>query len=369
MDLNNLLMLEKNENTGKKEGEDIFFEGRIKEIEQELINYQLELAKTNSQSESLQKIITTLIFHGELTQSQIKKLAILSKSTISTSLANLLNLGFVKKEKIKGSREYRYFLSSIYINSMNNALGSLENDILFFKKKLSNLRENYNSTYKGFDLVSSRLEEIIRVFNIYQKLIENVEIEKPMIKKDEKINELTSQDFNGIDELFDPKIRQIEDEIIDFFLYESVYSTMDEFVLRVFVYFLIRKIFTQKKLRDLTGLSLGKISQVVNFLIEAGMIDKVSKKKIKKIIPVDKIRQKFYSMNSIQTGFFRSGIVSGKKILMKKTEFEKLRNELISNESELRLLKGYKDVLKFLNSYFESTMVFEKLIKLFEQFC
>ena len=72
--------------------ENIYFQGRIKEIEQDIIKFQLNLARSTNQSESLQKIISTLLLHGKLTQSQIKKLAILSKSTISTGLLNLLEL-------------------------------------------------------------------------------------------------------------------------------------------------------------------------------------------------------------------------------------------------------------------------------------
>ena len=126
-----------NEKPEKKSDNTLFFEGRIKEIEKELVDFQLELTKSNSQSESLQKIISVLLFHGKLTQTQIKKLAMLSKSTISTGLLNLVNIGHVKKEKIQGSREYNYFISPAYKASMNNALGSLDNEIqLVFEDRI-----------------------------------------------------------------------------------------------------------------------------------------------------------------------------------------------------------------------------------------
>ena len=128
--------------------ENIHFKGRIKEIEQEIVEFQLNLARSQNQSESLQRIISALLLHGKLTQSQIKKLVILSKSTISTGLLNLLNLGHIKKEKIPGLREYAYYISSTYKESMNNALGSLVNEIKFLEKKLEELIENYSY---GFD--------------------------------------------------------------------------------------------------------------------------------------------------------------------------------------------------------------------------
>ena len=200
-----------NENRVHKSEGNLFFEGRIKDIEQEITNYQLEFARSNSQSESLQKILTTLLLHGKLTQSQIKKIVQLSKSTISTSLLNLFNLGHVKKKKIQGSREYLYFLSSAYVDSMNNALGSLEKEIQFLEKKLLELTNKYTQDYKGFNLLTTRIEEIIRVFILYQKLLEKLNNNNDMeIKNEELFSNLTKEDIEGIDEEFSPEIKQTE---------------------------------------------------------------------------------------------------------------------------------------------------------------
>lgn len=357
-------------NNGKSENKSkdtLFYEGRIKEIELELIDYQLDLARSHSQSESLQKIITSLLLHGKLTQSQIKKLAILSKSTISTGLSNLMNIGHIKKEKIQGSREYTYIISSAYKDSMNNAFGSLDKEIQFLDVKLLELTNKYSTDYKGFSLLSNRIEEVIRVFILYQKLLEKLENDNIEIKNKDSVLRLTKEDIKIIDDIFNPKIKQIEDEIIDFFLYNSAYSTLDEFTLRIFVYFLTRKVLTQKKLRYLTGLSLGKVSQVVNSLIELGMIEKVNKKEMSKIIPADKMRQHFYSMNSIQKGFFRSAINSEKRILQNKTKFEELRSELVANESELKNLNGYENVLEVLDNYFRLVSIFQNAEHLFKE--
>ena len=117
----------------KKSETNLVFKGRIKEIEQELLKYQLDLARFRSQSISLQKIIFVLTMHRELTQTQIHHLTKLSKSTISTGLSNLINIGHVRKRKITGSKEYLYFVSSVFIESMNHAFGSLENDLLFLR--------------------------------------------------------------------------------------------------------------------------------------------------------------------------------------------------------------------------------------------
>ena len=363
-----MLISKKIDESENKSKENLFYTGKIKKIEQEIINYHLELAGSNSQSESLQKIITALLLHGELTQSQIKKLAKLSKSTISTSLSILMNLGHVKKEKIQGSREYKYFISSVYKESMNNAFGSLEKEIQFLEMKLTELTSEYSTEYKGFSLLSGRIKEMIKVFELYQKLLEKLENDEIKIEYKESVSVLTKDEIDRIDNVFNSKIKQIEDDIIDFFLYNSAYSTLDEFFLRTYVYFFTRKVLTQKKLRYLTGLSLGKVSQVVNSLIEMDAIEKVNKKEMSKIIPADKMRQNIYSMKSIQKSFFKSAINASRPIIQRKTNFFELRNELLDNESDLKHLNGYEYVLDALNNYFKLVTLSQKAINLFKKF-
>lgn len=361
-------MSKKNEKQEARSDENLLFEGRIREIEQEIVNFQLELARSNFQSETLQKIISALLIHGKLTQSQIKQLANISKSTISTGLLNLVNLGHVKKEKIQGSREYKYFISPAYKESMTNALGSLENEIQFLQTKLLELTNGFSPEFKGFVLLTSRIMKIIQTFSVYQKILEKLEDDTIKISSNEPILDITEEDIKKIDEVFDFEIKRVEDEIIDFFLYNSAYSTMEELTMRVYIYFFTRKVLTQKRLRELTGLSLGKISQIIKFLIEMGIIERLNKKKNKNIIPANKLRQKIYSMNSIQRSFFRSGLISGNKILKSKTKFEELKNELEINKTELMALNGYENIREVLDIYFRLFSIFHKVEQLFKEF-
>ena len=230
------------ENFEDKTKDNFLFEGRIKEIEQELIDFQLNLASSSSQSESLQKIISSLVIHGKLTQSQIKKLAGLSKSTISTGLSNLMNIGYVRKEKIRGSRGYQYFISSIYKESFYNALGSLDKDIQFLNLKLLELNNKCSPDEMGFTLLSNRIREIIRVFDIYQKTLVKLEDNSIEIDNKDTALDLTIDDIRNVDITFSQKIKQLEDDIIDHFLYNSAYATMDELTMRVFTYFFTRNV-------------------------------------------------------------------------------------------------------------------------------
>lgn len=346
--------------------ENLYFQGRIKEIEQEIVEFQLNLARSNNQSESLQKILSTLLLHGKLTQSQIKKLAILSKSTISTGLLNLLNIGHIKKEKIQGSREYAYYISSTFKESMFNALGSLDNEIKFLEIKQKELVNNYSPKCIGYNLLTNRINELIYVFGLYQKVVEKLEDDTIEIKTKDIAIDLTKEDLRNIDVVIDPEIKQIEDKIIDYFLYSSAYSTLDELTNRVYIYFFTRKVLTQKKLRYLTGLSLGKISQIVKQLIDVDTIEKLNKNENRTIIPADMKRQQIYTMISIQRSFFKSGLTSGKKILKNKSRFQELMSELVAYEAELKTLNGYDKVLEVLKNYFRLFMIFDKIEQIFK---
>jgi DNA-binding transcriptional regulator GbsR (MarR family) len=348
--------------------EKIFFEGRMQEIEHDIIQFHIDLAKSNQVSESIEKIIAILLLHGRLTQTQIKKLVNLSKSTISTGLTNLVSIGHLKKEKIKGSREYQYYFSSTFLESQNNAFGSLEKEIDYFKIKLTQLTDNFSSAQKGFNMLTNRLEELISIFELYQKILQKMQNPRLHVENNPIHSKLTKLDLLSIDEIYDPEIKQIEDEIIDFFQYESQYSTLEPLSLVVYVYFLLRKVLTQKKLRELTGLSLGKISQIINSQIEKEMIDKLNKKNYKSIIPADKKRQEIYAINSIRSSFFKSSIKSHDNILLSKQKFEKLRKELKTNASELKKLNGYEIILENVENYFNLLAVFEQAIEVFEEF-
>jgi len=251
---------------------------------------------------------------------------------------------------------------------MNNALGSLENEIQFLKTKLLELTKNYSSKLKGFDLLTIRVKEIIRVFAIYQKLLEKFDDDTIEISNEDTTSDITEEDIRNIDEEFDSAIKQVEDEIIDHFLYNSAYSTMEELTMLVYVYFFTRKVLTQKKLRYLTGLSLGKISQIIKFLTELQIIEDLDKIELKSIIPTDKMRQKIYSMNSIQRSFFRSSLNSGKKILQSQNKFEVLKNELVENKLEFETLNGYRRILGVLDNYLKLFSIFNKVEHLFKDF-
>lgn len=79
--------------------------------------------------------------------------------------------------------------------------------------------------------------------------------------------------MNNRSVVFDPEIRQIEQEIVAFFADKThEYTGRHPIIAAVMAYFYIRRSLTQQELRDLTGFSAGAISKAVRQLVNMNMV-------------------------------------------------------------------------------------------------
>ena len=109
------------------------FQGRMLEFEKILVNYHLSIANFSSESTKVALIRAYLSIHGELTQRQLKDLTKFSISTISTNLANLVDVGYIKRKMKTGTHEYIYSPAPASRDSVDQALGSVKPEINFLK--------------------------------------------------------------------------------------------------------------------------------------------------------------------------------------------------------------------------------------------
>ncbi|MBD3198305.1 MAG: hypothetical protein GF317_24865 [Candidatus Lokiarchaeota archaeon] len=347
------------------------FDERLWEFEQTLLEYYLEKADFSAQSETLAKLFAYLSIYGELTQTQLKMLTNFSKSTVSTGLANLINIGYVKKEKIAHSREYRYFISYSGEESIDDVLGSMKKEINFLGKMISKLEKSNIPKDYNFTRLLNRLKEAVELYKLYQTILVSIEESEDKIASKLDLtslkhyeHQIIKEDIYHINTEFNDELKAVEDEIIDFFRYESVYSILNEFSLIIVVYFMIRKVLTQKKLRILTGLSLGKVSEVLNHLLKVGHIQKVDKEKYTEIIPETFKRKILYSMTFIKNSFIKSGILSFNEILKWEAQFKKMETYLLSNRELLEKLNGYNKILKSIQNYLALLPTYRKVYNL-----
>ncbi len=353
----------------EKKGESLLNE-KLQDYEAKIIEYYVERANFSGQSNTLATIIGFLSIYGSLTQNQLKFLTGFSKSTISTGLANLINVNYVKKEKLTGKREYEYILYFDSQDSIDDALGSVKLEIDFFTLKIKELEKRYTKKNKGYDLLLERMREALEVFELYQETLKYIKIPDLKSKIENKSSNekfLTVKDLQYILENLDPEIKRIENTIVDFFKFESAYSTLKEFVLIVFVYFILRKVLTQNKIRELTGLSVGKISQVVNHLITKGHIIQINKEEYKDLIPDQLERQNIYAMISIKNSFFQSGINSLREMIKWDKKFSAIEEELDINRDKLEKLYGYDLIKSKVSDFVEVMQIYKKALDIFSK--
>ncbi len=141
-------------------------------------------------------------------------------------------------------------------------------------------------------------------------------------------------------ELFDREIKKIEDEIIEHLMNSSLATSRGEFTSKILFYFLTRRDLTQRVLKDLTRISGGKISQVVNDLVKMGLVD-ITKRPNKGEIT--------YSMVSIQSENFRRGNNLIKTSLSWEDKLKAIKKELKRDKDELQGLVGYDKITTIVN--------------------
>ena len=346
------------------------FEDRIRKYEKIIMEYYMEMGSYSSLTNTLINIMAYLSVYGKLTQGQLKLLTGYSKSTISTGLLTLINIGHARKEKVHGSREFYYYIAPTSQNSIDFALGTMENEIDFFRAKIKELENNVLNDKQGYKILLNRLKDAIDVYENYQKILDllknpNSQMDLNFKRNHEKI--LTFEDFNNINLQFDPELKKIEEDIIDFFMYDSSYAVLSEFALMIYVFFITRGILTQERIRELTGLSLGKVSQVVNSLVKKGLIVKIDKEQYKRSIPETIERQTIYSMSSIKNSLFISGINSFKEMIRWENKFRAIKFEMTEKKEELENLCGYHQILMAINSYLEVLPFYKKASSIFSE--
>lgn len=347
------------------------FEGRILEFEMDLVEYHLNMVVPTPESKKLALIRAYLSIHGQLTQGQLKELTNFSISTISTNLTNLITAGYIKRKMKPGTHEYIYFPTPASEDYIDQALGNVKPDIDFLKIKINELGEIDDSTNKkGYALLLSRLKETLRTFQIYHEILDAIQNPDITINIEElkEPEEIFLEDIQFLEDDFDPKLKKIEEDILDFFMHQSAYSILKGYEIIFFVYFITRKVLTQEKLRKLTGLSYGKVSQVLKNLLDVQLIEKVEKKELQKILPKEKTLKIHYIMITFQKSFMMSGVHGSVDLPKWEDKFKIIRSELERDKQKLKKLNGYDEIFKQTNDLLIVIQFYKKASEYFLKF-
>ncbi|MFX1308393.1 MAG: hypothetical protein ACFE9M_02430 [Promethearchaeota archaeon] len=158
-----------------------------------------------------------------------------------------------------------------------------------------------------------------------------------------------------IQEIFDPEIKKIESEIVETLLQFTIFAVRGEITSKILFYFITRQNLTQSELQNLTGFSVGKISQELNDFLEFDLI-KISKKS----------KPWVYSMESVAAETLSRAINLLKANLKWEPKFLEIKRELEDNKEDLQKLNGYDKVKDFLEENLRRFVGFKVILKLWE---
>jgi len=150
-----------------------------------------------------------------------------------------------------------------------------------------------------------------------------------------------SQDPHG----FDPEIRQIEQEIVEFFAEKTPeYTGRHPIIATVMAYFYTRRNLTQRDLQNLTGFSAGTISKSVRQLVDMNVITK-------EIIPGTHMH--IYKMEKLPFSSARYFLRTEKLLEELEKELKEMKDTLDTHAEEMQNLKGYQKIYTIITQLLE----------------
>ena len=135
---------------------------------------------------------------------------------------------------------------------------------------------------------------------------------------------------------FDPEIRRIEQEIVEFFAEKSPeFTGRHPIIATVLTYFDIRRSLTQEDLQKLTGFSTGTISKSVRQLVDMNVITKET---------IPGTHKHIYRMEKLPFTSARYFFMAERLIEEMEKELKEMKETLDNEAEEMKGLKGYQKI-------------------------
>ncbi len=320
------------------------FSDKLRKYEDKLVELLLDIAKSKHVNPKISTISSYLLIHEKLTQKELKELTGFSIGSISTFLSVMTGTGVFQKERIPHTHTFTYSftgkLEDLTIKGIEIALSSFDPLGTYLKNKKEELIKLIEQSKKGAQHLLKRIDELLETFKIYKILF-------PLIinnSSNETLKKITSKSFKlakreeHVKKIsFDPEVYLVEEDMLNQLVVSPMFSSRDPMFVRILGYFITRKYLTQKTIQKITGLSVGKISEEVNLLLENGLVEK------SEISPNGKITYGAESAGMILLKFSRSVI---NRFAKWNDMLKKMRVELEDNKNDLETLNGYTQIYK-----------------------
>lgn len=157
---------------------------------------------------------------------------------------------------------------------------------------------------------------------------------------------------------YNSEVKEIENEIIEFLMQSQLFLGERTSTAEILSYFITRKELTQSKLKKLTNLSRGTISQELQYLTERNIIEEKNSS--------DK-KEKLYIMESIIIGFINSYLYTTKNYTQNKSEFLLMKKQLTQQKEKLQEFEEFDMIYKIVNLFLAVFPLVEKIFELLKK--
>jgi DNA-binding transcriptional regulator GbsR (MarR family) len=302
------------------------YTGKIRDIELEISGFFHKMAILNGRTPKISVIFAYFHIHQKLTQKILRNLTKYSKATISSKLAEMLDLGLIKKKFIDGTHILEYSLSSSFFEfdylSNEGSIKQLQEITNFFtpiKDELTSLSPDL----LGHELLLERVED----FLFFAEMRLATKLNQPF-RKD--LNDLKPFIY-PVDPDFDLKIEEIEKKIHDYLINTKILEEINKKSAEISAYFFTRANLSQKFIAKRTTYSTRTIYLILDQLQD------------NKVITKDK-KNHGYLLESITIRFRLSRFNYVKKILSWKPQFIEIQKKLRDKNKNLNLHYGYPNI-------------------------
>jgi len=357
-----------------KKSEDFIYQEEIRTYEKELLDFIVESGKNKRRSDIESHILGYFLVHASLTQKEIQILStkFRSKRISSGSISTFLNQyssyepRIILKEKAPNSKnKFRYHIISenykeLFAVSKEAGVNVLYETIEKIKeilRTLEKLKPN-EKEIKLFNIILERTKELQSYIEYHLSLFDNF-MESAIgqdypIKKSKKKQNADSK----VKAVKNQKVTAIEQELINLILNNELFVIEEIKYHPIIAYLITRKSLTQVDLQKLTGLSVGLISEGLNYLLEQRYIE---------IQKLPGIRQKRYVLESIGYFNFFKFFQRFKNIAHNRYRLTQILDELKKRKDELGEMNGYNVIKTRVEEFLEQFKVVDFGIDIFQK--
>jgi DNA-binding transcriptional regulator GbsR (MarR family) len=150
----------------------------------------------------------------------------------------------------------------------------------------------------------------------------------------------------------------MEDEIVNYLMQSQLLIGEKRSTAQIISFFITRENLTQAKLRELTLLSPGTVSQEINYLLERNIIKERGR------LPTGEY---IYSMDSVTDGFIKSYLHSIKYYLKYKDDFKDIKENMEKCKNQLKDQERFDSINQLVNLFIKMFPVVEKVINILKR--